>query len=155
LIVALVVSVSVLGGARAGAIAVAELSFTKSLPPDQAVSQVGELVTYTLVVENTGWVTVTGVDIDESGFGGSGPLGRFECGYVVDRAYVVDHGLVLGRVTLRAGEGLICQVQYVATLADAHIGLVKNTAFATGAQGVFNEKVQSEPDSAVFEVSCY
>ena len=147
---AFVLLVTPLSGAEATG--VAQLSFSKSLPADQGVSRVGGMVTYTFLVTNTGWVTVTGVDIDETGFGGSGPLGAFECGHIIDGAFVVDHELALGSVTLRAGEAMICQAQYVVLLADAPFTPLTNTAFAVGTQGVFNEPVQSNRDSATFEI---
>ncbi|MFI6639258.1 GEVED domain-containing protein [Streptomyces sp. NPDC050504] len=93
------------------------LSMTKEAAPD-TVHEVGDVVTYTFTITNTGNVTVRDVRPAEGAFSGTGELSPISCG---DEA-----------AALEPGERVHCTATYVLTQADVDAGKVTNTATATG-----------------------
>ena len=85
------------------ALAAPELSLVKSVTPSTGVA-IGDRVTYSFRVTNTGTVTVTGITVNEGAFSGSGTLSSVDCP---------------GSVTLMPGESTDCTATYVLTTADA------------------------------------
>lgn len=97
--------------------AVAALSLVKSVAPNgPAEFVVGQVVTYTFVVTNTGNVPVGAVSIAETAFSGSGTLPPAVCPPTV----------------LAPGSQLVCTTTYTLTQADIDAGEVTNTATASG-----------------------
>jgi uncharacterized repeat protein (TIGR01451 family) len=93
----------------------AALTVTKSASPT-SVSAVGDIVTYTFHVTNTGNVPLSGVTIDEGSFTGTGMPPVVTCPPdTVPPAASVD-----------------CTATYTDTQADIDAGSVTNTATATG-----------------------
>src|SRR5699024_9405129 len=92
------------------------LSIVKSADKD-SYSEVGEVITYTFVVENTGNVTVSDIDVQELDFSGSGVLSPVVCP---------------ADTTLAPGESLECTATYEVTQADIDAGKITNAAYATG-----------------------
>jgi uncharacterized repeat protein (TIGR01451 family)/LPXTG-motif cell wall-anchored protein len=91
-------------------LAVAKSGLVKDSDGDGRV-EVGEMVDFTIVVTNTGNVTVSDVSVDD-------PLtGVPSCD---------------GEATLAPGEFIICTVSYSLTQEDVDAGFVSNTATATG-----------------------
>jgi uncharacterized repeat protein (TIGR01451 family) len=95
----------------------AALSLVKSADV-QKISTVGQTVTFTFVVTNTGNVTITDPTIDETAFSGTGTLSAIDC---------PD-----GPITLIPGQSVTCTATYQVTQADLDSGALKNTATATG-----------------------
>ncbi len=91
------------------------LTLTKSANPTTAAA-VGDPVSYSFLVTNTGNVTVTGVGIDETAFSGSGALSAISCPVT----------------TLAPTATTTCTATYAATQADLNAGTITNTATATG-----------------------
>ncbi|MEV6125185.1 hypothetical protein AB0M23_32535, partial [Streptomyces sp. NPDC052077] len=85
--------------------------------PDKLV--LGEEITYSFVVENTGNVTVKDVKVDEGEFSGSGDLGAMDCP-------------AEGTAALAPGETMTCTASYTVTQADVDAGSITNSATATG-----------------------
>ncbi|WP_069385474.1 DUF7507 domain-containing protein [Cellulosimicrobium cellulans] len=81
------------------------------------VSTVGETVTYSFDVTNTGNVPLTDVVVDDTDFSGSGELTALACP---------------ADTTLDPGESLTCTASYAVTQADLDSGTLSNTATATG-----------------------
>lgn len=78
--------------------------------------EVGEEVTYTFAVTNTGNVTLTNVEVNEVSFNGSGDLSAVEC----------------PANKLAAGDSMECTATYVPTQADMDRGEITNAAAAEG-----------------------
>ncbi|MGD2205130.1 DUF7507 domain-containing protein, partial [Microbacterium maritypicum] len=78
----------------------------------------GQEITYSFVVTNTGNVTLTDVTVDEGVFTGSGSLSAITC--------------PAGAASLAPGLQVVCTASYVLTQADVDSGSVSNTATATG-----------------------
>ncbi|MFJ2535074.1 DUF7507 domain-containing protein [Microbacterium maritypicum] len=116
-----------------------ELDLTKSATPNTADSYVvGQPVTYSFVVRNTGNTTVTDIAIDEGAFSGTGTLSAIDCGP--------------GAATLAPDAFVTCTATYTLTQADIDAEQVTNMASATGvAPG--DEPVTSIPDDAVIPVA--
>ncbi|WP_194292991.1 DUF7507 domain-containing protein [Streptomyces smaragdinus] len=111
------------------------LSLRKSVEP-ATVNAVGDEVTYSFEVTNTGETTLTGLRILENRFTGSdGPL-QIEC-----PAAPLPHG-----------ESATCTATYRVTQADLDAGGVFNTATAV-ADRPDGEDVGSEPDDAELGVT--
>ncbi|GAA2107127.1 hypothetical protein GCM10009823_33730 [Brevibacterium salitolerans] len=91
------------------------LELVKSADATELVA--GETITYSFVLTNTGNVTLTGVQVDEESFNGSGQLSELEC----------PEG-----DWLQPGEQSICTATYEVTQADVDRGTLENTATATG-----------------------
>ncbi|GIG62893.1 hypothetical protein Lfu02_72650 [Longispora fulva] len=97
---------------------VSSLSVVKSATPaDQASFVVGQVVTYSFVVTNTGNQTLTNVTVDETGFSGS-PSPTVSC--------------PAGVASMAAGAQVTCTATYTVTQADVDNGAVTNTATASG-----------------------
>ncbi|WP_420367228.1 DUF7507 domain-containing protein [Curtobacterium sp. L1-20] len=93
------------------------ISVVKSASPSDAASfTVGQDVTYSFVVTNTGNVTLTGVAVDDSEFTGSGQLSAIDC----------------PTTTLAPGAQTTCTATYTITQADVDRGSIRNVATATG-----------------------
>ena len=95
------------------------LSIVKSASPSSSAAfTVGQLITYTFVVTNTGNVPLSGVSVDDSDFSGTGTLSALSC--------------PTGSDTIAAGAQVSCTATYTLTQADVDAGLVRNAATATG-----------------------
>lgn len=90
------------------------IKLTKSA--DNLNPTVGETVTYSFAVENTGNVTLTNVTVDEGAFTGSGKMSAMDC----------------PDTTVDPGRTIICTATYEVTQADVDSGQIKNSATATG-----------------------
>jgi uncharacterized repeat protein (TIGR01451 family) len=84
-----------------------------------ALADAGDVVTYQFVVANTGNVTVSDVTVNETAFSGTGTLSALTC----------DPG---APATLAPSGSMTCTATYVLTATDASVGIVTNTAIATG-----------------------
>ncbi|WP_231988516.1 isopeptide-forming domain-containing fimbrial protein [Nakamurella panacisegetis] len=82
------------------------------------ISQVGELVTYSFKVTNTGNVTLHNAKVVEGTFSGTGTLSAITC--------------PAGMASLAPGASITCTATYAATAADVAVGKLANTATATG-----------------------
>ncbi len=91
------------------------LTVVKSASPT-TVAAVGDAVTYTFHVTNTGNVTVSAIAIDETAFSGSGTAPVVTC----------PPG------PLAPGASVDCTATYTVTQADIDAGSITNTATATG-----------------------
>jgi len=99
----------------------AALSLTKT--EDLAkITTVGQKVTYTFEIKNTGNVAVTNVIVEESHFTGTGTLSAIDC--------------PAGVVAMAPGDDLTCTATYSVTAADLRSGDLSNTADASGSDGV-------------------
>ncbi|MEV6122064.1 hypothetical protein AB0M23_16270, partial [Streptomyces sp. NPDC052077] len=85
--------------------------------PDKLV--LGEEITYSFLVKNTGNVTVKDVTVDEGEFSGSGDLGAMDCP-------------AREAASLAPGEQMTCTASYTVTQADVDAGSITNSATATG-----------------------
>ncbi|WP_280759081.1 DUF7507 domain-containing protein [Prescottella agglutinans] len=97
------------------------LSLVKSASPNTAAEfKVGQEITYSFAVKNTGNVTVTDVKVveDKAAFTGSGDLSAITC---PDEAK-----------SLAPGETVECKATYTVTQADVDRGSLDNTATAEG-----------------------
>jgi uncharacterized repeat protein (TIGR01451 family) len=111
---------------------VPELALVKTVSPSAPSSfRVGQVVTYSFAVTNTGNVTVHGIAIDETAFSGTGSLSAIDCPVT----------------TLAPNASTTCTATYTLTTADIDAGKVTNTATATGTSPS-GAGVTSPPDSA-------
>jgi uncharacterized repeat protein (TIGR01451 family) len=94
------------------------ISIVKSATP-ATMTAVGQVLTYSFVVTNTGNVTLTDVTVNEGEFSGEGSLSAIEC--------------PIAAATLLPGQTVTCTADYTTTQADIDSGLLTNTATATGA----------------------
>lgn len=111
------------------------VSVTKTVSPTSVVA-VGDSVTYTFHVENTGNVALTDVAVSEAEFTGTGTLSPIDCG---------------GVTSLAAGTSVDCTATYAMTQADIAAGKVTNTAKATANGG--GTPVTSQPSGAEVTVT--
>ena len=110
------------------------LSLTKTASPSTTADfAVGTVVTYTFEVENTGNAVVSGIAIDESGFGGAEILSPVSCTAGVD--------------SLVPGAKATCTATYALTQADIDRGSLSNTATATGT-APNGDSIASSPSTA-------
>ncbi|MFT4307032.1 MAG: hypothetical protein QM604_09100, partial [Microbacterium sp.] len=110
----------------------ASLSLVKSADVE-TVDAVGDTVTYTFTVTNTGNVTVDDIAIDETAFSGSGTLSDIEC----------------DATSLASGESTDCTATYAVTQADIDAGEITNTAVATGIDPNETTVTSNEDDAVV------
>lgn len=110
----------------------AAISLVKSASPE-TVSAVGDPVTYTFVVTNTGNVTLTDVTVDEVAFSGTGTAPSIHCPDAVS--------------SLPAGASATCTATYTVTATDAPAGTLTNTAAAAG-ETPKGDTVRSDPSTA-------
>ncbi len=100
----------------------------------EKVDSVGDVVTYSFLVTNTGNVTVSAIAIDEGAFSGEGTISAVECPADVS--------------SLIPGQRMTCTATYAATRADFGAVTVTNTATAKGAAAGGAREVVSEPSTA-------
>ncbi|MFE7198068.1 DUF7507 domain-containing protein [Microbacterium oxydans] len=93
------------------------VSIVKSATPETMTS-VGQTLSYSFVVTNTGNVTLTDVTVYETAFSGSGSLSAIEC--------------PAGAASVLPGQIVTCTAEYRTTQADVDSGLLTNAATATG-----------------------
>ncbi|WP_449407591.1 beta strand repeat-containing protein [Microbacterium maritypicum] len=93
------------------------LELEKTATPDEA-DEAGAEIVYSFHVVNAGNVTLTGLEIAETAFTGTGALIAPDCG-----------------LTLAPGAEVDCEVSYVLTQADVDAGEISNTAVATASVG--------------------
>ena len=84
----------------------------------QKISKVGQKVTYSFRVTNTGNVTITDPKITDTGFSGTGTLSAITCPAAGD--------------SLAPGEAITCTATYAVTQADLDSGSLRNSATVTG-----------------------
>ena len=97
------------------------ISLVKSATPSDAASyNLGQIITYSFVVTNTGNVPLTDVTVIDDGFSGFVPLGPITC----------PGGN--GSVNLAVAEQVTCTATYTLTQEDLDQGSIENTASATG-----------------------
>jgi len=94
-----------------------DISLVKSADPSTELPVVGDDVTYSFVIHNTGNVTLHDVGLTEDAFSGAGAMSAFDCG---------------GVTTLAPGTQVICTATYTVQQADADAGTLTNTATVTG-----------------------
>ena len=80
-------------------------------------AEVGQQITYSFKITNTGNVTVTDPSVTDGTFSGTGQLSVIDC----------PQGVVL-----QPGDSTTCTATYTATQADIDSGKITNTATATG-----------------------
>ena len=98
----------------------AELSLVKTASPaTPGAAHPGDLLTYSFTVRNSGSVAVSGVQVTEGAFTGTGGTPVVSCPAHPD--------------PLQPGESFTCEAPYRLTAADVDAGAVSNTAKATGA----------------------
>ncbi len=116
----------------------AQVSVSKSASP-LTVSSVGETVTYTITVQNTGNVTLSGVTVTDPQVAPGVP----DCDPGVGESNVVS--------TMLPGATATCSASYPVTQADLDAGAWTNTATvtATGANGASVEETGSATVDAV------
>jgi uncharacterized repeat protein (TIGR01451 family) len=83
-----------------------------------SVSEVGEMVTYTFLIENTGNITLTDVAPEELEFTGTGVLSPVDC--------------PTGTASLAPSQQASCTATYQVTQADLDAGVITNVAAANG-----------------------
>ncbi|MGX1934677.1 DUF7507 domain-containing protein [Microbacterium resistens] len=93
------------------------LALVKSSDTD-TITTLGQTITYSFTVTNTGNVTVTDVTVEEGDFSGSGELSEITC---PDDAS-----------SLAPGASVTCTATYETTQADVDAGGITNTASSTG-----------------------
>ncbi|MCD1573177.1 CshA/CshB family fibrillar adhesin-related protein [Agromyces mediolanus] len=107
------------------------LSITKAASPSAAEDfVVGQQITYTFVVTNTGNVPIDDVTISEDAFSGSGELSEIQC--PADR-------------TVQPDDTMTCTATYTITQADVDSGSLSNTASASGMPAGEEEPVAADP----------
>ena len=117
------------------------IALDKKADPATAAA-VGDTITYTFHVTNTGNVPLTDVRVDEAAFSGTGELGEITCG---------PDGIANGAVTLAVGEAIDCSATYRLTADDVTAGEVTNTATTTGTPPS-GPPVVSPPDDGDVEI---
>lgn len=116
----------------------AALTLMKSASPT-IVDGVGDEVAYSFEVTNSGDVTVTDVQIDETAFSGTGT------------APVVTCPAEAGE--LAPGDVVTCSAAYEVTQADLDAGAITNTAIASASAPAGVDGPESEPSSATVDVT--
>jgi len=111
------------------------LTVDKTATPATAHA-VGDQITYSFLVTNTGNVTMSGLAIDDSAFTGSGTLGPIDC----------------PATSLVSGAQMTCTASYTLTQADVDAGSVANTAVVGGTPPGSNTPVDSPPDTVTVDV---
>ena len=112
-----------------------ELDLVKTSDVEE-ISEVGQEITYSFLVTNTGVVTVEDVTVNEGAFSGSGELSEVTC---PEEA-----------ASLAPGEDVTCTATYTVTEADVAAGDLKNTATATGTTPG-GDPVDSPPSSVIVD----
>ncbi len=99
----------------------------------EEVTQVGQVITYSFQVTNTGNVTLTDVTVNEGEFTGTGTLSATSC---------PD-----GVASLAPGAEISCTATYEVTQADLDAGSISNTATVVGAPPT-GPSIESTPSTA-------
>jgi len=89
----------------------------KTASIDRATA-VGQAITYSFVVTNTGNLTLTDIVVNETGFTGTGTLSAVVC--------------PAGAASLAPGAQVTCTATYTVTQADLNAGSIRNMATAGG-----------------------
>jgi len=93
------------------------ISVVKSATP-ATMTSVGQVLTYSFVVTNTGNVTLGDVTVEDIDFSGEGELSMIACPVATE--------------SMLPGQTVTCTADYTTTQADVDAGLLTNTATATG-----------------------
>ena len=109
----------------------AALALTKSASPS-TYSAVGDTISYSLLVQNTGNVGVNSLSVADTAFSGQGAAPLVNCPVS----------------TLAVGASTTCTASYSVVQGDLSAGSITNTALAKGVYGSGNTPVQSNPSSA-------
>ncbi|MEZ2373312.1 hypothetical protein [Arthrobacter sp. RCC_34] len=112
------------------------LSLQKTASPSR-VGAVGDTISYSFAVTNTGNVTLRDVTIAEGAFTGSGTMSAVDCPEAAN--------------SLAPGASVTCTATYQVTQADVDRGSVQNTATAEGTPPA-GSPVKSAPSSATVPV---
>ncbi|WP_106816292.1 DUF7507 domain-containing protein [Microbacterium timonense] len=108
------------------------LTVEKTVDVDAA--EVGQTVTYSFLVSNTGNVTITDLVVNDTEFSGSGELSAITC--------PADS-------VLAPGDDVTCTATYTVTQADIDAGEVTNTATVTGTPPA-GDPITSVPSTSTF-----
>lgn len=101
---------------------------------DVVAAEVGQTVTYSFLITNTGNVTITDPTVNEVDFSGTGELSEIIC---PDEA------------SLAPGDEVTCEATYVVTQADIDAGEISNTATVTGTTPGGDPTDPSEPSTEI------
>ena len=101
---------------------------------DVVAAEVGQDITYSFLVTNTGNVTITDPTVNEVEFSGTGELSAIVC--------PEDD-------TLAPGEDITCSATYTVTQADIDAGELSNTATVTGTTPGGDPTDPSEPSTEI------
>lgn len=107
------------------------LALVKSNDAGEEAISVGQIITYTFLVTNTGNVAVADLRIDETAFTGAGALGAVSC----------------PATSLTPGASTTCTADYTVEQGDVDAGSIENTATAAGTTP--GGEVASDPSSTV------
>ncbi|AJR18835.1 DUF7507 domain-containing protein [Pimelobacter simplex] len=110
-----------------------ELTLVKTA--DRASYELGDTITYTFTVTNTGNVTIDDVTVTEGSFTGSGDLSAITCGAAA--------------ASLAPDESVDCTATYEVTQADVDRGSVDNTATAGGRTTTGDDVTSGPADASV------
>ena len=113
----------------------ARLSVLKSAAPT-TVKNIGDHVTYSFAVTNTGNVTLHDVVIDDAFDSPAGPALAITCPVTTLAA------------AGQPGDSTVCSADYVTTAADFNVGIVNNTATASALPPTGTSRVTSEKSTA-------
>jgi hypothetical protein len=108
------------------------LTVVKSASPT-TLSKVGQPITYSFLITNTGNVTITGVGVTDTDFTGSGILSAISC--------------PAGASTLAPAATITCTATYQSTQDDLDAATISNTAFASG-EDPSHHVISSPPSTA-------
>lgn len=111
------------------------LSLTKSADTDRA-TKVGQQITYTFVVTNTGNIAIDDIAIDEQEFSGKGTLPEPTC----------------SPTSAAPGDRVTCTSVYTVVAADLVDGVLTNTAIATGSTPLGNAVQSAEAKAQLVTV---
>ena len=112
------------------------LTIVKSATPT-TVGTVGQTVTYSFLVTNTGNVTLSPVVVNDTSFSGTGTLSAISC----------------PDTSLAPGTNETCTATYKVTQADLSAGKITNTATATGTPPNGGTPVTSPPSTVTIPAS--
>lgn len=108
------------------------LNVVKTASLERATT-VGQDITYSFVVTNTGNLTITDVVVNETGFTGTGTLSAVSCPE--------------GAASLVPGAQITCTATYTITQADLDAGSIRNTA-TVGGTAPNGDPLTSDPSTA-------
>jgi uncharacterized repeat protein (TIGR01451 family) len=101
---------------------------------DATVAEVGQVVTYSFLVTNTGNLTITDPEVAEGAFTGSGAISAIVCPSSTD---------------LAPGDDVTCTATYTVTQADVDSGAISNAATVTGTTPGGGTTDPSDPSTAI------